>query len=316
MDSKYIIFLAVFVSTLLVLLLLMPLLLRTWRWRRPSNFNAAKGEANVAEQSLRVLSANEFFSIDNVQFNHYIHITNQARQDPVALQLLRCGFFSVDAKRQYNILRFGCMVLVFISVSLMIWLNNWLAEWLLALFVGLISAGLCYVGASLVLDKIQQFRVRQARRLVPDMLDLLIVCLDAGISLEAAFARVAKEYAVSNVVFAFHLSLLTLEVRAGRPMAQAMQHLAQRLGVQEIHSLAVLFQQSERLGVSVNQTLRVYSEEMRQKRLLMAEEKANQLPVKMLFPMALFIFPVNLLIVLVPVLITIAQTFSGFSIGN
>lgn len=316
MGSKWLILLAVFLSALLLLLILLPWLIRRWQGRagqRPMTMEAAVAESQAG---LQVLAANEFFSIDSQQFNHYIQITSHPHQDPVALQLLRCGFFAVDAKQTYNYLRYGCMLLVAVGVTMASWRFAWLPSLMMASLVGLLAAGLGYVGASFVLDKIQQYRVRQARRLVPDMLDLLIVCMDAGIGLEAAFARVAKEYAVGNQVFAFHLLLLTLEVRAGRPMAQAMQHLAQRLDTQEIHSLAVLFQQSERLGVSINQTLRVYSEEMRAKRLLMAEEKANQLPVKMLFPMALLIFPVNLLIVLVPVLITIAQTFSGFTIGH
>lgn len=316
MEAKYIILIAVFMSAFMLLVALLPWLLRRWRGRAGQRLGPLEPVDEVHEESLQVLAANEFFSIDSQQFNHYIEITSNPKQDPVALQLLRCGFFAVDAKQKYNYLRYGSMLMVALSVALVGWWQAWLASLALTMLVALLVAGLVYVGASFILDKIQQYRVRQARRLVPDMLDLLIVCMDAGISLEAAFARVAKEYVVGNVAFAFHLILLTLEVRAGRPMAQAMQHLARRLDTQEIHSLAVLFQQSERLGVSVNQTLRVYSEEMRSKRLLMAEEKANQLPVKMLFPMALFIFPVNLLIVLVPVLITIAQTFSGFTIGN
>lgn len=316
MEAKYIILIAVFMSAFMLLVALLPWLLRRWRGRAGQRLGPLEPVDEVHEESLQVLAANEFFSIDSQQFNHYIEITSNPKQDPVALQLLRCGFFAVDAKQKYNYLRYGSMLMVALLVALVGWWQAWLASLALVLLVALLVAGLVYVGASFILDKIQQYRVRQARRLVPDMLDLLIVCMDAGISLEAAFARVAKEYVVGNVAFAFHLILLTLEVRAGRPMAQAMQHLARRLDTQEIHSLAVLFQQSERLGVSVNQTLRVYSEEMRSKRLLMAEEKANQLPVKMLFPMALFIFPVNLLIVLVPVLITIAQTFSGFTIGN
>lgn len=316
MEAKYIILIAVFMSAFMLLVALLPWLLRRWRGRAGQRLGPLEPVDEVHEESLQVLAANEFFSIDSQQFNHYIEITSNPKQDPVALQLLRCGFFAVDAKQKYNYLRYGSMLMVALSVALVGWWQAWLASLALTMLVALLVAGLVYVGASFILDKIQQYRVRQARRLVPDMLDLLIVCMDAGISLEAAFARVAKEYVVGNVAFAFHLILLTLEVRAGRPMAQAMQHLARRLDTQEIHSLAVLFQQSERLGVSVNQTLRVYSAEMRSKRLLMAEEKANQLPVKMLFPMALFIFPVNLLIVLVPVLITIAQTFSGFTIGN
>jgi len=132
-------------------------------------------------------------------------------------------------------------------------------------------------------------------------------------SIEAAIDRVAHEFLATKPSFGQHLAIISLEVRAGRPMHEALNNFADRIHLEEARTLSVLFRQSLELGSSVIKTLRVFSKEMRQKRLIMAEEKANALPVKMLFPMAGFLFPVNLIIVLVPIMMQIIELFSTMS---
>lgn len=146
-------------------------------------------------------------------------------------------------------------------------------------------------------------------------MDLLIVCIDAGLSIEMSLDRVSREFYVTDPDFGIHLAIITLEMRAGRRLHEALQHFSERVNIEEARSLATLFRQSEELGTSVTRTLRVFSAEMRDRRIITAEEKANQLPVKMLFPMALFLFPVSLVIVLVPVLITIIKMFRSIGPG-
>jgi len=99
--------------------------------------------------------------------------------------------------------------------------------------------------------------------------------------------------------------MMMLEVRGGRRLRDALSNLADRLGIDEAKSLSVLFRQSEELGASVTKTLRVFSQEMREKRMISAEEKANALPLKMLFPLALFLFPISILIVAVPIIMKV-----------
>ena len=135
-------------------------------------------------------------------------------------------------------------------------------------------------------------------------------------SVEAAIDRVAHEFLHTKPNFGQHLSIISLEVRAGRPMHEALNNFATRIQLDEARTLSVLFRQSMELGSSVIKTLRVFSKEMRQTRIIKAEEKANALPVKMLFPMAGFLFPVNLIIVLVPILMQIMKLFSTMTPGG
>ncbi|MDE2383167.1 MAG: type II secretion system F family protein [Alphaproteobacteria bacterium] len=137
----------------------------------------------------------------------------------------------------------------------------------------------------------------------PDFLDLLVICVEAGIGIEAAIARVSEELERIFPSLAFNLKLMSNELRAGRNTREALDSLSQRLGIPEGKSFALLVQQSEELGSSLVHTLRVYSEEMRLKRFARAEEKAQALPVKLVFPLGLFCFPAILGITLFPVAI-------------
>ncbi len=135
----------------------------------------------------------------------------------------------------------------------------------------------------------------------PDFLDLLVICVEAGIGVDAAMERISRDLARDYPSLARNLGFMSLELRAGKSTREALENLAMRLGIPEAKSFATLIQQSEELGSSLVQSLRVYSDEMRQKRLARAEEKAHALPVKLVVPLALFIFPVILGVTLMPV---------------
>jgi tight adherence protein C len=184
------------------------------------------------------------------------------------------------------------------------------------LALGLAGAGVAYVVAGAVLDHLVASNQRQFKHLFPDFLDLLIVCVDTGLSLEAAIERVAAEFNKNNSVFGQYLSIINLEVRAGRPIHAALQNFAARTNIDEAKELATLFRQSQELGSSIIASLRAYSRQMRQMRMIRAEEKANELPIKMLLPLAGFLFPVNLIIVLVPVMIRIMGMFVNLTPGG
>lgn len=135
----------------------------------------------------------------------------------------------------------------------------------------------------------------------PDFLDLLVICVEAGIGVDAAMERISRDLARDYPSLARNLGFMSLELRAGKSTREALENLGTRLGIPEAKSFATLIQQSEELGSSLVQSLRVYSDEMRQKRLARAEEKAHALPVKLVIPLALFIFPVILGVTLMPV---------------
>lgn len=137
----------------------------------------------------------------------------------------------------------------------------------------------------------------------PDFLDLLVICVEAGIGIDGAIDRVGRELARSFPSLSRNLGFMSLELRAGRSTRDALENLRGRLGIEEAKSFTTLIQQSEELGTSLIQSLRVFSDEMRAKRLSRAEEKAQSLPVKLVLPLAFFIFPVILGITLMPVAI-------------
>ena len=140
-------------------------------------------------------------------------------------------------------------------------------------------------------------------------MDMMITCADAGMSLEAAVERVSSEFSSTHRHLGVQLSILTLQIRAGKALRDALRELADRIGLEEAKTLAVLFRQSEELGTSLVDALRVYSAEMRTQRILRAEEKANSLPVRMVLPLGLCVFPVVMMIVMLPVIIRMKGVF-------
>ncbi len=163
-----------------------------------------------------------------------------------------------------------------------------------------------YVAPSICLDRRIAGRRDEHRSGFPDFMDLLVVCADAGLSMEAALDRVGRELADSYPSLCANIHMANLEIRAGRTMTEALEHLAERLGLEEARSFATLIQQSDELGSSITEALRVYSDDMRHKRLSRAEEKAYSLPAKLSLPMMVCIFPVLFVVILLPVAVRLA----------
>ncbi len=139
----------------------------------------------------------------------------------------------------------------------------------------------------------------------PDFLDLLVICVEAGVGMDASIERIGFELEPTYPSLAKNLKFMSMEMRAGRATREALDNLAVRLGIEEAKSFSTLIMQSEELGSSLVQSLRVYSEEMRQKRMSRAEEKAQSLPVKLVIPLGLFIFPVILGVTLFPIVLKV-----------
>jgi tight adherence protein C len=142
----------------------------------------------------------------------------------------------------------------------------------------------------------------------PDALDLLVVCVEAGMGLDAAINRVAEEIQLSSQVISDEFKILNLELRAGKSRSDALRNLGVRTDVEEVRSFATLLIQTDRFGTSVAQALRVHSDSMRTRRYQKAEELAAKLPVKMMFPLIFFIFPAIFVIVVGPAAIQIYQS--------
>ncbi len=170
---------------------------------------------------------------------------------------------------------------------------------------GCALAGL-YLPGILISSRVDK-RQRAIAEAFPDALDMLVVCVEAGLGLDAAFTRVGAQIAPAHPILAGELGLVSLELRAGKSRSDALRNFAKRVDMREITSFVTLLLQSDALGTSVGQTLRVHAEEMRARRMLRAEEMAHKLPVKMTIPLILCILPAMFAAVMLPGMLTIAR---------
>jgi tight adherence protein C len=161
------------------------------------------------------------------------------------------------------------------------------------------------------------FRVRRRKRKLlegfPDALDLMVVCVEAGMGLDAALNRVTEEMKMTNKPLYEEFRQLILELRAGKSRRDALRSLALRTGLEDVNSLVTLLIQTDRFGTSIAQALRVHSDGMRTKRHQRAEEMAAKLPVKLLFPLIIFIFPSLFVAILGPTLIQVFRLWNGWA---
>jgi len=144
---------------------------------------------------------------------------------------------------------------------------------------------------------------------LPDALDLLGLCIEAGLGWDSAINRVAKELSMINPVLSEELRLMNLELRAGKARIDALRNLALRTNSSEINNLVTLLIQTDQFGTSLVDAIRVYSDSYRTKRFQKAEEIAAKLPVKMIFPLGIFIFPALFIVILGPAMISIYKIF-------
>jgi len=170
----------------------------------------------------------------------------------------------------------------------------------------LLSAGAVgYYLPNVVLSRLIFVRQREIFECFPDAADLLLVCIEAGLGLDAALVKVAEEMRLKSEALAEELHLVNLELRAGSSREKALRNLALRTGVEEVNTFATMLIQADRFGTSIGESLRVFSDELRTKRQLRAEEHAAKIPLKLLFPMVFCIFPALLLVLLGPAFIQV-----------
>ena len=226
------------------------------------------------------------------------------------LRLLNAGFADLNAPYIFQGARIalagGLGVLMFIVVPI---LGAPFAGVVLAtiwgLLVGWVLPGF-YVGHRVAR------RQHQIRRSLPDALDLLVVCVEAGLALNQAILRVSEEIANMSPVLADQLSMVNLEIRAGTGREEALQNLAMRTGVDDVQAFVSMLIQTDRFGTSIADALRIHSEDLRTKRRQLAEEQSAKTAIKMLFPLVFCIFPAMFVVILGAAVIQIVQALSAF----
>jgi tight adherence protein C len=245
--------------------------------------------------------------LDLLQSSGHWASRGQAEGFKVRDALIQAGFRHLQALAFYYGLRvFGALLLPF-PYFLLLLIQKKLAPINLLVLILLSGAGF-YLPYYLLLIRI---RKRQARidKALPDVLDLLIICMEAGLALQAAINRIAEEIRWLSQDLCTELQILGGELRTGLSRETALQNLGQRTGVENVQSLVALMIQSERMGASIADALRIQADFVRDKRLLTAEEMAGKLAVKILFPLFLFIFPAIIIVILGPAAI---RLFEGF----
>lgn len=177
-------------------------------------------------------------------------------------------------------------------------------------FAYAIALGLGFLLPDFWLGRAIKKRQKKIRTALPDALDFLVICIEAGLSLDQATARTAQELNQSQPELCDELNIVVLEQHAGRGRADAWKHMAERTGVESVRNLVSMLVQTEQFGTSIAKVLRVHSDSLRVQRVQMIEELASKTSVKLVFPLVLFIFPALFLVTLGPAAIVMVESFS------
>ncbi len=239
------------------------------------------------------------------RFEHVLP-KSQAEVSVVTQRLIRAGFRNESAVRVF----YGYKVFVPLLLCVVALVSG-VAKFS-PFFVYASCLGLGFLAPDFWLGRHIKTRQKKMEKGLPDVLDLLIICIEAGLSLDQATARTADELHKAQPELCDELGILVLEQRAGRARSEAWRHLAERTGVESIRNLVSVLVQSEQFGTSVAKTLRVHSDTMRTKRIQQVEEMAAKTTVKLVFPLVFFIFPSLFLVTIGPAAIMMAESFKTY----
>jgi tight adherence protein C len=244
-----------------------------------------------------------------VQFQNVLP-KSQAEVSVVQQRLIRAGYRKESTIKIF----YGSKVLVpllLCALALVTGLGS-----LAPFFVYVVCLGLGYLGPDFWLGRQISKRQAKIRRGLPDILDLLIICIEAGLSLDQATARSAEELRDAQPELCDELGIVVLEQRAGRPRADAWKHMAERTDVDAVRNLVSMLVQSEQFGTSIAKTLRIHSDTLRTQRVQAVEEAAAKTTIKLIFPLVFFIFPSLFLVALGPAVISMMDSFKLLNGGH
>jgi len=224
--------------------------------------------------------------------------------------LVQAGFEGDFAPLFYTTIRVAAAVLLPLAAFVLGPQGNFRSLLLLVV----LAAAVGLIGPKAALDRLVAKRRDRIRKAIPDSLDLLVVCVEAGIGLDSAMLRVARDMAFLHPDLAGEFLVVNRTINAGISRDDAMHGLYMRTGLEELRGLASSMVQSERLGTSIARILRVYSESLRRKRRQTAEKRAAEASIKMLIPLALFMLPALFSLILGPAAMQLAETLKGTSL--
>jgi tight adherence protein C len=230
----------------------------------------------------------------------------ELEQSALKTKLANAGFRSDAAVMVYSGMRLACL-LVFLAGSFVAFVFGRPLSWSNLQWV-IIFTGIGFYLPSIILWYLRRKRQETIFLTLPDALDLLVVCVESGLGLDAAMRKVCEEMQDHAKIICEELSLANFQLQVGRPRREVLHDLGVRTGVDDVRSLAAILIQADRFGSSIAQALRVQSDSMRTRRKQLAEEKAAKTAVQLLFPLILFIFPGIFVVLVGPAAINIAET--------
>jgi tight adherence protein C len=247
------------------------------------------------------------FTIGNVveRFERVVP-KSTAEMSVVQQRLIRAGYRSDSAVKLF----YGAKVLVPLILCILAFTTG--AGSYSPFFIYLVALGLGFLLPDFWLSNRISARQARIRRGLPDVLDLLVICIEAGLSLDQAVVRTTDELVLAQPAICDEMSIVVLEQRAGLPRADAWRHFAERTNVESVRNLVSVLVQSEKFGTSIAKTLRIHSDTLRTQRRQTVEEQAAKTTVKLVFPLVLFIFPSLFLVTLGPAAITVMESFDKY----
>lgn len=228
------------------------------------------------------------------------------------LRLIQAGYPDARAVPLYLGLRIFLPMALGAGIFIILPSAGW--PWLVAVIAACWFGVVGYVFPPVYIGLRLKARQKEMQKALPDALDLLVVCVEAGLALNQALVRVSEETERLSSVLADQLALVNLEIRAGTPRDEGLRNLGDRTGLDDIKSLVAMLVQTDRFGTSIAQALRVHAETLRTKRRQRAEEAAAKTTIKLVFPLVLFIFPAMFVVILGPALIQILETLQNFKV--
>lgn len=228
---------------------------------------------------------------------------SQSEVSVVVQRMTRAGYRNESATKIF----YGCKVLVPVALCIVAFVSG-LAK-MGPFFVYATCLGIGFLAPDFWLGRQIKNRQKRIRRGLPDVLDLLVICVEAGLSLDQATSRTSEELHAALPDLCDELNVVVLEQRAGRARADAWKNMSERTGEESVRNMVSMLVQSEQLGTSVAKTLRVHSDTLRTQRIQQVEEQAAKTSVKLVFPLVFFIFPALFLVCLGPAAIEMMDSF-------
>ncbi|MDB2437944.1 type II secretion system F family protein [Hellea sp.] len=272
------------------------------RNRRMTNRLVGSGDLDVEELSLK--PKKKLLS----RMGDHLTLPDAGEISRIRSDLAKAGYYDESAVKSFYAVRvvalFGPQLILLLLWGLL-W--NSMGPGKTILIAGSLAI-IGLIGPNSFIRWKQKRRTLRCKEGFPDMMDLMVACIEAGLGLDAALIRVSHELGGRYPALKVNLEIMNLELRAGRERHKAMMNFAERIGLEEAKALAIMLRQSEEMGSSMGAALRTFSEDMRTKRMLRAEEKAMALSAKLTVPLIVFIFPTLMVMLLLPAGIRLAET--------